>query len=101
MIEGSEDYWKKYKHLGVPIPVDFEESNKLLTKPPGMTDEECGPLPVFNDGQQSISCWQLPWRDRLRVLFTGKIWLGVCMGITQPPVFISARKLFQKVTDAP
>ena len=95
-VEMCNDLWKKYKKLGQPIPVDFEESNKVLTKPPGMTDEECGPLPVFNDGQQSISCWQLPWRDRLRVLITGKVWLGVLMGVTQPPVYIAARKPLRK-----
>jgi len=72
-------------------PIHFPQANKVLGKPPGMTDEECGPLPVFNDGQQSISCWQMTWRERLAALIFGKVWLFVMFGHTQPPVLLLAK----------
>ena len=77
-------------------PVDFRESNKVLRKPESMTDEECGSLPIHNtkDGQ-CISCWKLSLKERLNVLFGGVIWLGVCSGITQPPVWISSVRPFE------
>lgn len=73
-------------------PVKFPEANKTLTKPQSMTDEECGPLPVFNDGEMSVSCWQMNWRERLAALFFGRVWLFVCFGRTQPPVGLEIKK---------
>lgn len=78
-------------------PIDFPEQNKTLTKPQGMADEECGSLPVYNDGQQSISCWRMTWRERLSALLHGTVWLQVYAGRTQPPVSLSASKtIFQE-----
>src|SRR6266498_1193189 len=67
-------------------PVYFPEANKNLLKPSSMTDAECSPLWVHNDGEESISCWHLTWRERLQALLWGRIWLGVLAGRTQPPV---------------
>ncbi|KKL16707.1 hypothetical protein LCGC14_2492850 [marine sediment metagenome] len=36
-------------------PIEFPEANNTLQKPAGWTDEDCGPLPVFSDGKQSVS----------------------------------------------
>jgi hypothetical protein len=69
-------------------PIDFPESNKVLTKPESMTDEECSPLHVFNDGSNNISCWSANLKERLVFLFTGKMWLNVLSGHTQPPVWL-------------
>lgn len=36
---------------------------------------EYQPLPAFRDEQgRIVCCWRLSWRDRLRVLVTGRIW---------------------------
>jgi len=67
-------------------PMKFEQANKNLLKPQGMTDEECGNLPVFSDGKVCISLWKMTWRERLSALFFGKVWLWVHSGQTQPPV---------------
>lgn len=33
------------------------------------------PLPAYDDGHgRMVCCWQLTLRERLRVLFTGRIW---------------------------
>lgn len=78
-------------------PIAFPEATKELQKPAGMTDEECVPLPVFNDGQQSISCWRPTWRERLSILFFGRVWCGVLFGATQPPIWLmGARTCFEK-----
>lgn len=73
-------------------PIKFEQVNKTLTAPPGMTEAECGSLPVWTDDQQCISCWQMTWRERLSALFFGRIWLSVHSGQTQPPVWLMATK---------
>ena len=58
-------------------PVNFKESNFILHKPSSMTDKECG-KPTF--------------RERLSILFFGKIWLSVFTGKTQPPVWLMGKK---------
>lgn len=81
-------------------PVKFTEANKNLLKPATMTDEECESLWVFTDGQQCVSRWYLTWRDRLRILFYGHIWLSVHSGQTQPPVRLdSVKTVFQTVEE--
>jgi hypothetical protein len=78
-------------------PTAFAEQNKTLTKPEGVTDEECRSLPVYNDGMQSVSCWRMSWRERLSALWHGKIWLQIYAGRTQPPVSLTAaRTIFAK-----
>ncbi len=69
--------------------VDFPQQNKVLTKPEGMTDKQCGSLSVHFNGEQCISCWQPDWKDRLRLLFGAKMWLWVWFGDNQPPVKLS------------
>lgn len=68
-----------------PKPIKFPESNVELQAPAGV--ENCEPLNVFTNGQVCLSCWKVPFLSRLKFIFTGKIWLGVC-GHTQPPVYI-------------
>ena len=73
----------------------FDEHNAVLNKPPGMTDEECKPLPVFRDKGRgvTISCWRMTWRDRLRAIFYGLIWVYVHSGgKTQPPIMLVSDK---------
>jgi len=75
-------------------PITFPEQTKVLGKPANMTDEECAPLPVCCVEGQVISCWGLTWRERIRVLLGGRLWLCVLSGQTQPPVWIAASTPF-------
>lgn len=78
-------------------PVGFPEANKTLVKPVNMTDEECGSLEVFGGEGQCVSCWQPSLRERLSVLFFGRVWLSVFSGETQPPVSVwAARSGFEQ-----
>jgi hypothetical protein len=78
-------------------PREFEQANKNLLKPEGWTEEECGSLPVFTDGNVCISLWKMSFRERLSALFFGKVWLWVHSGQTQPPVaLLVARQIFEE-----
>lgn len=77
-------------------PIDFPQSTKVLQRPSTMTEQECQSLHVWNDGKQCVSCWKLSFKERLNVLFNGKVWLGVLSGKSQPPVFLSGECVFVK-----
>jgi hypothetical protein len=78
-------------------PLEFEQQSVILNKPDDMTDEECGSLPIYSDGQQCISLWRMSWRERISSLFFGRVWLWVHSGKTQPAVGLSAtRDVFEK-----
>lgn len=81
-------------------PKKFEQANKELLAPEGMTDEECGSLPVYTDGNECISLWHMTWRERLSALFFGNIWLFVHSGQTQPPVALMATRQIFKVKES-
>ncbi len=78
-------------------PNNFPEANRDLLKPDGMTDEECGSLPVYTDGRECVSLWRMSWRERLSALLFGRAWLFVLSGGTQPPVAMTvARTVFEE-----
>lgn len=77
-------------------PIDFAQSTKVLQRPSTMAESECQSLPVWNDGKQCVSCWKATFKERLNILLTGKVWLGVLSGKTQPPVFIAGESVFEK-----
>lgn len=73
-------------------PIKFNQANKNLLKPNSMTEEECSSLWVYTDGNQCISCWKMNWKQRIKALFFGKVWLSVMSGETQPPVWVDCCK---------
>lgn len=76
-------------------PLAFPESNRTLNAPEGM--DNCSALPVWSDGQQCISCWRPNWRERLSILFFGRVWIWVWSGHTQPPIALAGeRQIFSK-----
>ena len=74
-------------------PLKFEEAQVELKKPGSMTDDECGSLWIHRSERgECISCWTVPFWQRLKFLFHGKLWLGVFSGKTQPPVWLDMNK---------
>jgi hypothetical protein len=73
-------------------PIHFPQANRELSKPDSMTDEECGPLPVLTDGRMCVSLWKASLRERLSILFFGRVWLWIYSGYTQPPVALGGEK---------
>ena len=75
-------------------PIEFSKVNRVWKPPQNMTDKECGFLPAYVDDEQSISCWRMSCLERLSILFTGRVWLGVT-GM-QPPVWVEGHSPFLK-----
>ena len=78
-------------------PIEFKGQTLVLRKPAGMSDEECSPLPIARLDDTCVSCWRMSWRERLKVLWTGRVWLGVLSGQTQPPVYVTVERPFKTV----
>lgn len=79
--------------------VKFKHSNKVLTSvQKDLEGRGIFALPIWTDGQQTVSCWRLSLRERLSALFFGRIWIAVLFGGTQPPISAAvARKYFEEV----
>ena len=73
-------------------PIKFKEQNVTYAE----NQSEYLPLPAFKvEGGKGevISCWQLSITERLRILFTGKLW--VCLlSFNKPltPSFFTTKK---------
>ncbi len=80
-------------------PVKFPLHNQILGPPPNMTENECSKLPVFTDGKQCVSCWELSDEEIEQLVKTKRLWLGVLSGATQPPVWLSTEE--SVLTEAP
>lgn len=78
-------------------PTDFKQSTKVLQRLSTMAESECQSLPVWCDGKQCVSAWKPSFRERLNILFGGKVWLGVLSGNTQPPVFVTGNRVFNNL----
>jgi len=76
-------------------PVNFKEATKTLTPPKGM-EENCGNLHTHHTGSESISKWRIPFLQRIALLFTGHIWLGIHSAHSQPPVWMDTANPFHK-----
>lgn len=73
-------------------PIEFKEQNIIFAK----DQPEYLPLPAFrNDGPMGevISCWNLSFKERLKILFTGKLWVSLAMfGKPLTPSFFTVNK---------
>ncbi len=57
----------------------------VLRAPEGM--HNCEDAVFLRTSHGTASLWEMGWRERIRILLTGRIWLHVCAGgQTQPPV---------------
>ena len=70
-------------------PEAFKEANTVLLKPPDMSDDECRSLSTHVGDGQIISKWKLTLWERIKILFTGRLWLSVLAKETHPPVALS------------
>lgn len=83
-------------------PVQFPESNTVLTPPDDMTEEECSNLDIFRTGDGCcISCWELDGDELMQILETKRIWLRVHSGESQPPVSLATESPFVQEEGTP
>lgn len=69
--------------------VDFAGSNRVLVSPPGRDD--VSDLHTFTNGKVSVSCWEFTPEELAEIARTGKVYLSVFFGESQPPVFVGTR----------
>ena len=59
-------------------PIEFKHQNVIYSK----DQPEYQPLPALKldtpEGEV-ISCWHMSFKERVKVLFTGKVWLSLMM----------------------
>ena len=67
-------------------PIQFYEQNIIFVPPPGM-EEKVDDLPAFKGQGQVISCWRLSLWERIKLLFTGRLWFSV-IGTAHPPIWM-------------
>ena len=52
-------------------PIGFDQVNTVF----GKNQPEYQPLPAYATKDEVISCWQLTWREALKLVFTRRLWL--------------------------
>ncbi|GEM_PF-1340874 len=75
--------------------VNFTGSNMKLMPPDGAENVE--PLHTFTNGVCSVSCWELSSEDLEQIARTGRIFVTVLSGRSQPPVFIGSEESVRSV----
>lgn len=73
-------------------PIEFKHQNVIFAK----DQPEYLPLPALRiDSPQGevISCWQMSFKERMKVLLTGKVWLSL-MSFNKPltPSYMSINR---------
>jgi hypothetical protein len=74
----------------VAHPVRFDGANVALQPPEGAENVE--PMPVFRNGISCTSCWALSPEEVVEVARTGRIFVTVMAGPTQPPIFVAGEE---------
>ena len=52
--------------------IKFEGCNAEIAK----NQPEYKPLHAFQDSKVTVTCYRLSFRERVKLLFTGRLWLG-------------------------
>jgi hypothetical protein len=80
-------------------PVQWHGANRTLTPPKAEEDtSRIESMAVFNNGNMSVSCWQLTPEELADVVQNGgKIYLAVLFGPSQPPAFIGSEDSVRRI----
>lgn len=73
-------------------PVKFKGQNTVFAE----NQPEYTPLPALRldtDDGQVVTCWEMSFSERIRVLFTGRVWVSL-LSFNKPltPSFLSTKK---------
>lgn len=55
-------------------PVKFSQVTTVWAK----DQPEYRALPAYSNDRETVTCWALTWRERFRLLMTGRLWLRQC-----------------------
>lgn len=79
-------------------PIPWHGTNKILQAPAHEDKQRVGDLHVFNNGNVTVSCWQLTDEELIDLVQNGgKIYLGVLFGKSQPPVFVGTEDSVRRI----
>ena len=71
-------------------PERFEQANKTLGPPPGMTDDECATIHVHADPRAVLSAWHPDATERARLAAGEPVFLWIYGGGgSMPPVRVT------------
>lgn len=73
-------------------PIEFKEANYTFAKDAQLSSFK--PLPAFkSDDGEVISCWELSFAERVRILFLGNLWSSVMtFGDPLQPIYFTTKK---------
>ena len=77
-------------------PIQFKEQNVTFAE----NQDEYIALPAFYLNGEVVTCWKASWKDRLRILFVGRIWLHI-LKFDNPlqPIYMQATYPFENSGD--
>ncbi len=74
-------------------PIKFKEQNVVYAK----DQPEYLPLPAHKTNEGYVtSCWSLDWKEKLKVLFSGKVFV-TCLTFNQPLQPLRVQAEFEKL----
>lgn len=73
-------------------PVSFPGANRTLGPPAGADEISVSAMPIFGNGAHCVSCWELDPDEIAEVLRTGRVFLTVVSGPSQPPVYVGCEE---------
>ena len=59
-------------------PIEFPEQTTVWAK----NQPEYLPLPSYTNDHETVTCWRLTWRERLRIFWTGSCGSGSATSVT-------------------
>lgn len=79
-------------------PIQWHGMNKTLQAPASEDKQRIQDMHVFNNGNISVSCWQLTDEELIDLIQNGgKIYLAVLFGPSQPPVFVGTEDSVRRI----
>lgn len=78
-------------------PANWHGANKTLGPPRGKDETQVGSLPVFTNGVQCVSCWELSDEELAEVVRSKRVFLVVMYGQSQPPVYVGTEETARTV----
>lgn len=73
--------------------VRFSGTNMVLKPPVG--SENVADLHTFTNGNCSVSCWELSPEELAEINRTGRVFVSILSGHTQPPVFVGSQTIMR------
>lgn len=80
-------------------PQRFAECNKLLTRPPTMTPDQCFDIHAYANGQHVVTAWRPTPEELVKINLGEPVWL-IIWGRTMPPVCVTADRPFTEALPA-